>query len=100
MADVKPGQKVVLKARACPGQSLTGRVKAIAPAGAVDETGLARKVFRVAIAIDEPSDLLEPEMTGNANIFCGRRSIWHLTRRFTRYLRGRVLVVVVSPTSV
>jgi multidrug resistance efflux pump len=88
IADVKPGQKVVLKARAYPGQSFTGRVRAIAPAGAVDDTGLARKVFRVAIEMDGPSDVLKPEMTGNAKIFCGSRSIWHLlTRGFTRYLR-------------
>jgi multidrug resistance efflux pump len=88
IADVEPGQKVVLKARAYPGQSFTGRVRAISPAAAVDETGLGRKVFRVTIEMDGASDLLKPEMTGNAKIFCGSRSIWHLlTRRFARYLR-------------
>jgi multidrug resistance efflux pump len=88
IAEVKPGQKVVLKARAYPERSFTGRVRSVAPAGAVDETGLGRKVFRVTVVMDGASDLLKPEMTGNAKIFCGSRSIWHLlTRRIARYMR-------------
>lgn len=88
IAEVKPGQQVVLKARAYPGRSFAGRVKAIAPAAAVEETGLGRKVFRVSIEMDGPADLLKPEMTGNAKILCGKRTIFHLlTRRVARYVR-------------
>jgi putative peptide zinc metalloprotease protein len=67
IAEVKPGQQVVLKARAYPGRSFTGTVKAIAPA-AIEDTGVGRKVFRVTIAMNEGSDLLKPEMTGNAKV--------------------------------
>ncbi len=87
IADVKPGQKVVLKARAYPDRALAGRVKTIAPA-ADDDTDLARKIFRVTIEMDGDSQFLKPEMTGTAKIFCGSQSIWSvLTRRFERYVR-------------
>ena len=87
IADVKPGQKVVMKARAYPGLSFPGTVKAIAPA-AIEDSALRRKVFRVTIALDEPSDLLKAEMTGNAKILCGTRPVAQLlTRRIARYLR-------------
>jgi putative peptide zinc metalloprotease protein len=87
IGDVAPGQKVVLKARAYPDKPITGRVKSIAPA-ASDDGDLGRKVFRVTIEIDSDGQLLKPEMTGTAKIFCGSRSIWRLlTRRLERYLR-------------
>jgi multidrug resistance efflux pump len=87
IAEVTPGQRVVLKARAYPGRSFAGRVKAIAPA-AVEQTDMGRKVFRVTIAMDEASELLKPDMTGNAKIFCGRRPLIELlTRRLARYIR-------------
>src|SRR6266487_101306 len=87
IADVTPGQTVMLKARAYPNRALSGKVKSIAPA-ADDDTDLARKVFRVAIEMDGDSQSLKPEMTGIAKIFCGTRSIWGLlTRRTERYLR-------------
>jgi multidrug resistance efflux pump len=87
IAEVAPGQTVVLKARAYPDRALSGRVKAIAPA-ADDDTDLGRKVFRVTIEIERDSQLLKPEMTGTAKIFCGSRSIWGVvTRRIERYLR-------------
>jgi multidrug resistance efflux pump len=88
IGEVELGQPVVLRARAYPGQSFAGRVKAIAPAAAVEEGGLGRTVFRVSIEMEAPADLLKPEMTGNAKIYCGNRSIAHLlTRRIARYVR-------------
>jgi len=87
IADVRPGQTVVLKARAYPGRSFTGTVKAIAPS-AIEDTGLGRKIFRVTVAMDGASDLLKPEMTGNAKILCGTRPLLELlTRRLARYIR-------------
>jgi len=87
IADVTPGQRVVLKARAFPDKAVNGTVKTIAPA-ANDDNELGRKVFRVTIEMDGDSALLKPEMTGTAKIFCGTRSIWGLlTRRIERYLR-------------
>jgi putative peptide zinc metalloprotease protein len=87
IADVTPGQQVALKARAYPGERFVGTVKAIAPA-AIEDARLGRKVFRVTIQMDQASDLLKPEMTGNAKILCGKRTIVHLlTRRIARYVR-------------
>jgi multidrug resistance efflux pump len=87
IADVRPGQKVVLKARAYPDKALNGHIKAIAPA-ANDDSDLLRKVFRITIEMDGDQQLLKPEMTGTAKIFCGTRSIWGLlTRRIARYVR-------------
>lgn len=52
------------------------------------EAGAERKVFRVKIHVDPPSNALKPEMTGNVKILCGPRPIWRLlTRRFWRYVR-------------
>ena len=87
IGDVAVGQSVVLKARAYPDRSFSGRVKAVAPRHA-DSDGVQRKVFRVTVELDERSGGLKPEMTGNAKIVCGRRTIASLlTRRLVRYLR-------------
>lgn len=87
IGDVAVGQPVVLKARAYPDRRFSGRVKAVAPRAA-DSDGVQRKVFRVTVELDERSDGLKPEMTGNAKIVCGRRTIASLlTRRLARYLR-------------
>ncbi len=87
IGDIRPGQNVVLKARAYPDKPLTGHIKAIAPA-ANDDTDLMRKVFRITIEMDGDPQVLKPEMTGTAKIFCGTRSIWELlTRRIERYVR-------------
>jgi multidrug resistance efflux pump len=86
IADVNVGQPVVLKARAYPERSFTGRVAAIAPAAELDP--VLRKIVRVTIEMNEPEGPLKPEMTGNAKIFCGKRSLFSLlTRRIARYLR-------------
>jgi hypothetical protein len=78
---------VTLKARAYPETSLSATVKAIAPR-ADDSEGPDRKVFRVLVAMNEPTSLLKPEMTGNAKIHCGKRSVFHLlTRGIARYVR-------------
>jgi len=87
IGDVQPGQRVILKARAHPEVSLSGTVKAISPR-ADDSDGPERKVFRVMVDMDEPTALLRPEMTGNAKILCGKRSIFNLlTRSIARYVR-------------
>jgi multidrug resistance efflux pump len=87
IADVKPGQAVIMKARAYPDRRFTGTVKAITPT-AIEESALGRKIFRVTIEPDQASDLLKPEMTGTAKISCGKRPIIYLlTRRIARYVR-------------
>jgi len=87
IADVQPGQAVVMKARAYPGERFVGVVKAIAPA-AIEDTQLGRRVFRVRVELAEAHGLLKPEMTGSAKILCGNRPVLSLlTRRMARYLR-------------
>jgi multidrug efflux pump subunit AcrA (membrane-fusion protein) len=87
IGDVAVGHPVVLKARAYPGLSFSGRVKAVAPRAA-DSGGVERKVFRVTVELDDRSGILKPEMTGNAKIVCGPRTVSSLlTRRLLRYIR-------------
>lgn len=88
IADVRLGHRVVLKARAYPGNSFSGKVTAIAPVAAKEDEGRGRKTILVTTQINNPSLLLKPEMTGNAKIFCGKRRIFDLlTRRLARYIR-------------
>ncbi len=87
VADISIGQVAILKARAHPETSFLGKVKMIAPA-ATETEGLNRKVFRVSIEMDQGSDLLKPEMTGNAKILVGKRPLFSiLTRRIARFIR-------------
>jgi multidrug resistance efflux pump len=86
--DVSLGQQVVLKARAYPGTSFSGRVTAVAPAAIAGKQEWHGKVFRVMTEIDNPDRLLRPEMTGMAKISCGARPLVDLlTRRLARYVR-------------
>ena len=87
IAEERPGQQVVLKARAYPGRSFAGTVKAIAPAG-IEDPGVGRKVFRVTIAMNEGSDLLKPEMTGHAKIYSREQRLYQvITRRIVRFIK-------------
>jgi multidrug resistance efflux pump len=87
IADVKIGQKVVLKARAFPEHSFYGQVRSIAPAAA-KEDAFGGATILVMTELDNSSLLLKPEMTGNAKIYGGKRRIFNLmTRRLTRYIR-------------
>jgi putative peptide zinc metalloprotease protein len=88
IADIAVGEPVRLKARGYPGETFSGTVMAIAPA-ASDRQDLAEsKILRVRTLIENRSMLLRSEMTGNAKIYCGKRSILELvTRRIVRYIR-------------
>jgi multidrug resistance efflux pump len=88
IADVKVGQRVVLKARAYPGESFEGKVTAIAPIATKEEQGLGERNVLVSCQIDNRFLLLKPEMSGRAKIYCGQRQIIDvLTRRIARYVR-------------
>ena len=88
IADVQVGQPVVLKARAYPTESFEGTVMAIAPAAVRQDEAFGQKVIRVITKIDNAPLLLKSQMTGNAKIYSGERSIAELmTRRLVRYLR-------------
>jgi multidrug efflux pump subunit AcrA (membrane-fusion protein) len=88
IADVEVGQTVRLKARAYPAEVFPGTVTAIAPAAVQQEPALDSKILRVRTTIDNESMVLRSQMTGNAKIYCGKRSALELvTRRIVRYIR-------------
>ena len=88
IGDVQVGQEVVLKARAHPRQSFSGKISSVATTAIKGDNGHPTRTVLVTTQIDNDSFLLKPEMTGNAKIYCGKRSIIDLmTRRFAHYIR-------------
>ena len=108
IADVKVGEKVVLKARAYPEMTFYGKVTAIATAAQVSSSStasaiaqaqgtapatltrsaVAPKTVTITTEIDNSSLLLKPEMTGQAKIFCGERRLLDImTRRLARTVK-------------
>src|SRR5206468_1209372 len=96
ISDVKVGQVVAVKARAYPHETFYGEVTSIATTATghpdgnvtltavtpspVDEGGGPRAVL-VTSQIGNGSQLLKPEMTGKAKIYCGQRRIIDLMTR-------------------
>lgn len=85
---VQLGQKVKAKVRSFPFKTFSGVVTRISHQG---EQYKNKEVFTVTSKIDNPDLLLKPGMTGQAKIYCGKRSIAYLLlRRITRWLRVEV----------
>jgi multidrug resistance efflux pump len=105
IADVKVGQKVVLKARAYPEMTFYGKVTSIATVAQISSSSsssaalqaqgsapttltrsaVAPKTITITTEIDNPNLLLKPEMTGQAKISCGQRRLLDVvTRRLAR----------------
>jgi len=88
IADVQPGQKVLLKARAFPESSFEGTVLSVATKANERVDSTSGSTLIVLTELDNPSMLLKPDMTGNAKIFCGPRTLFDIvTRRIARYFR-------------
>ena len=88
IADVQPGQKVLLKARAFPETSFEGTVLSVATKAEERVDSTSGSTLTVLTELDNPSMLLKPDMTGNAKIFCGPRTLFDIaTRRIARYFR-------------
>lgn len=88
IADVQPGQKVVLKARAFPETSFEGTVLSVATKAKERVDSTSGSTLIVLTELDNPSMMLKPDMTGNAKIFCGPRTLFDImTRRIARYFR-------------
>ena len=88
IADVQPGQKVVLKARAFPETNFEGTVLSVATKAKERVDSTSGSTLIVLTELDNPSMMLKPDMTGNAKIFCGPRTLFDImTRRITRYFR-------------
>jgi multidrug efflux pump subunit AcrA (membrane-fusion protein) len=75
---VKSGQKVRAKVRSFPWKSFSGVVTRISHQG---EKYKNREVFMTTSKIDNSELLLKPGMTGQAKIYCGKRSIAYLLLR-------------------
>jgi putative peptide zinc metalloprotease protein len=75
VAEVQPGQPIVLKARAYPGQTFAGAVTAVAPIAMPDGLGGSGRTVVVTTHLDNASHLLKPAMTGHAKILCGKRPL-------------------------
>jgi len=90
IADVKVGERVVLRARAYPQRTFTGRVTAIAMTAQAPDPGTslagiaggaaAQRNVLVTTRLDDAA-LLKPQMTGKAKILCGRHTIFSLIGR-------------------
>ena len=88
IAEIVVGQKVVLKVRAFPGLSFESQVVAIAPIATEPTDSRAERTVRVTTRLDNSAQLLKPEMTGHAKIFCGERRLFDLTtRRLVRFFK-------------
>lgn len=94
IADVKPGQNVMVRSRAFFGINFEGKVKSIASTVTSPDTAggnaswMGERMILVTTEIQNPSLLLKPGMTGHAKIFCGQKRIFPLlTRRLAGYLR-------------
>jgi len=85
---VKAGQRVKAKVRSFPWKTFDGVVTRIAYQG---EKYKSRQIFLVTSKIDNFQLLLKPGMTGQAKIYCGKRSIASLLlRRIIRWIRVEV----------
>jgi putative peptide zinc metalloprotease protein len=88
IADVKLGQRVVLKAQAYPLAHFEGQVTSIAPVVTDPVEGRTERSVLVTTELDNNLLLLKPEMTGHAKIYCGERPMIDIVmRRLIRFVR-------------
>ncbi len=85
---IKAGQKVKAKVRAYPGKSFYGVVTKV---GQQAEKQSNKNVFVITSKVDNSNFYLKPGMTGQAKIYCGKRSLLNLlTRKIIRWFRVEV----------
>jgi putative peptide zinc metalloprotease protein len=90
IADVKPGQRVILRAKAFPLQEFEGTVVGIAPSATPFEQQERRdpRTIRVVTELENRSGLLKPEMTGHAKIYGEEKRLGEIAgRRFVRFFK-------------
>jgi multidrug efflux pump subunit AcrA (membrane-fusion protein) len=87
IADARLGQPVVVKARAMPEETFSGRVISVSPTASKPDDVLGQRTVLVTTEIDNHQLRLRPEMSGHAKIYCGTRRIGELMmRRLARYV--------------
>lgn len=85
VSHVKVGQRVKFRARSIPQIAFHGKVTAVAR---VATSNSDRKVFVLSSEVDNPDLILRPGMTGNAKVYCGKKSFIYLwTRKIIRFIR-------------
>jgi hypothetical protein len=87
---VKPGQRVILRAKAFPLQEFQGTVVGIAPSATPFEQQERRdpRTIRVVTELENRSGLLKPEMTGHAKIYGEEKRLGEIAgRRFVRFFK-------------
>jgi multidrug efflux pump subunit AcrA (membrane-fusion protein) len=85
---VKAGQKVKAKVRSYPGKSFYGVVTKVAQQA--EKLG-NKNVFIISSKVSNNDSHLKPGMTGQAKIYCGKRSLINLlTRKIIRWFRVEV----------
>jgi len=88
ISEVRIGQPVMLKARAYIDRSFMGKVISTSPVGIQSTNGIAQRHFIVVTELENNTQLLRPEMTGNAKISCGNRHLYQIVfRRLIRFIR-------------
>lgn len=87
---IRVGHPVIVKVRSFPLEPFEGTVAFIAPA--VEERD-GERVLRVEAELKNPRGMLQPHMTGYAEINTGDRSILNLvSRRVIRWIRVRFMI--------
>jgi RND family efflux transporter MFP subunit len=71
LGKIKAGMPAIVSVDAHRGQTLTGHVERIAPAGSVDQNGIV--TFEVRVSIDDDKGLLKPDMTSDIQLVLDRR---------------------------
>jgi len=85
---IKAGQKVKAKVRAYPGKAFFGVVTKVAQQA---EKQGNRNIFIITSKVANNAAHLKPGMTGQAKIYCGKRSLLNLlTRKIIRWFRVEV----------
>lgn len=68
---IRAGLPALITVDAHRGVEFEGSVERIAPAGSVDDNGIV--TFEVKVSIEDPDDLLRPDMTADARLVLARR---------------------------
>jgi multidrug efflux pump subunit AcrA (membrane-fusion protein) len=89
LEDVKHGNMVLLTVRSLPDEEFQGRVDFIAP---IAQTVNGQQMVVVRTQLSNANNLLKPEISGVARIYCGKRRVIDLlTRRMRRWVKTEFL---------
>ena len=82
IADVRVGQRIVLKARAHSQRQFESEVRAIAPIASDEDNPVSGHIVLVTTRLNNADGLLKPAMTGTAKIYCGQQKLFPVGHKF------------------